>query len=215
MRSSRPSSPPPDLARDPQALDDPVADGVGEPGLEPVEGLAEPAAHLVVERELVERVAQRLGAAGAEPGQRVGQRQPGAHGGGEVVDGLGPDLGELPLPPPGAAGHHGDREVAAHQPEGDATGGVPRDELDHQGGTRPRARAHSTTKPVDRDLAQPGAVEQLAQPDRARRVADPRRARQEERGPDQQQPDADPESDQRAHQPDSPRIGWTSMPTRS
>ena len=54
------------------SLPDAVAHRVGEPVLEPVEALTEPTRHLVVERELGEVVAQRLGAPPAERRDRVG-----------------------------------------------------------------------------------------------------------------------------------------------
>ena len=60
-----------DLARHPETLDHPVPDRVGEPGLQPVEALAEPTGHLVVQGELVEGFAQRLRSANRQRGQRV------------------------------------------------------------------------------------------------------------------------------------------------
>jgi hypothetical protein len=73
---------PADVARDPQRLDDPVGHGVGQPGLEPVEALPEPARRAVVlgerheRHERHERLAQLDGSAVAELAERLGQREP-------------------------------------------------------------------------------------------------------------------------------------------
>lgn len=63
------------LAGDPQPLDHTVPGRVGEPVLEPIQAVAEPPGHLIVEGELVERLAQGLRAAGAQSGQRIRQGQ--------------------------------------------------------------------------------------------------------------------------------------------
>ena len=100
-----------DLTRHPQRLDDAVTHRVGERRLEPVEAVVEPAGRAVVLAEAGERPAQLLRTADAELGQRLGQRQPGADAGGEVVDDVRPQLAQLGTSPPGPEPHQRDRAV--------------------------------------------------------------------------------------------------------
>src|SRR4051794_25250653 len=103
-----------DLPGDPQGLDDAVADRVGEVVLEPVQTRAEPAGGAVLGGEPGERRPQHLRPAGGEGGEGFGQRQPGADGGGEVVDHLGPDLAQVG---PALAGQPPHLPVRQREPE--------------------------------------------------------------------------------------------------
>lgn len=62
---------PADLAGDPQALDETVADGVGQPVLEPVEAVGEPSGEAVVVSEAAEGLAQLLQATRAKLAERL------------------------------------------------------------------------------------------------------------------------------------------------
>ena len=203
-----------DLAGDPQALDHPVADGVGQPGLEPVEGLAEPPGDLVVERELVERLAQRLGPAGAErrPARRAATCRPARR-----TPGCRPPPAR-PRRTRAAAGGPGrrrrrraGRRPAARRRRPPA--GCPR----RPGSAAPRRRRRPRTaakNPVAETCPSPARASSWAARPARSRCGRGRRG-QEERRPDQHQPDADAEPDQRPHQHASVRIRWTSIPTRS
>ena len=94
-------------------LDDPVPHRVGQPLLEPVEALAEPAAHLVVDAECRERRRAAARGPGRSWDSASGSDMPGSHGRSEVVDGLRPHLGELAAADGGSPGQHREREVAA------------------------------------------------------------------------------------------------------
>ena len=91
------------LAGDPEPLDHAVADRVGQPFLEQVEGVLEPPGDLVVAGEGAERLPQRLRAPLAETTHRLPQRHPGPDRAGQVVHGVRPHLGELPLTAAGPA----------------------------------------------------------------------------------------------------------------
>src|SRR5690606_37888276 len=82
------------VAREAQRLDDAVGDGVRQPVLEQVEAVAEAARGAVVAREPRERLAELDRAALPELADRLGQRQPGAHARGEVVEHLGPRVAQ-------------------------------------------------------------------------------------------------------------------------
>src|SRR5829696_6761495 len=90
------------LPGQPQGLDHPVGGRVGQLVLEPVQRGAEPPGGMVIVGEAGERRPQRPGPPLGQARDRLGQRQPGAHTRGQVVDGLRPDLPQLPeaSPPP-------------------------------------------------------------------------------------------------------------------
>ena len=186
-----------DLTRDPQALDHPVADRVGEAILEPVQAVSEPSRHLVVEGERLERRAQRLRSPHRERGNRVRQRHPRSHCGGQVVDGLRPDLGELAAPAAYPAGDHRDREVRRQHTRDRRQRSRARDGEHDDAHDRADGAAHEQHR-ARRHLAHAGIDEQPLEPTRPPHLG-ARRSRGGERRPDQQGSQPDPKTDQRAH----------------
>ena len=125
---------------------------------------------------------------------------PGPDGGREVVDGLGPHLGELALPAPGPSGQR--RERAGSRPS--ARRRAPPARCARRPGSRrtPRSADDRTDRPHAADR-RPGRGRRGPAgrgSGRARSGRAGGRARQEERRPDQQQADPDAEPEQRAHQ---------------
>ena len=208
-----------DLAGDAQALDDPVADRVGEALLEAVEALPEPAGDLVVERELGERHPQGLRAAGAERGDRVGQRQPGSYGAGEVVDRLGPHLREVAQAAGRALAQHGDREVGAHDREDQGHRQRARHGLHHGEGQGEQhdAQRHDARRG---DVGEAGAAEQSGEAGGARALStrgcrgSAKAAQMRSRPTPTPSPTRAPISGPPRRDPVA-RTSWMSMPTRS
>ena len=150
-------------------LDHPVSDGVGQAGLEPVEGLTELSGHLVVDGEPGEGGSQGVGAAVGERDQRLRQGEPGAHGRGEVVDRVGPDVSELALATSRATPQHSHRCVAGQRREDRCHRERPGDHQTEQQDGHEDPGAEGEHAPRG-DLGESGLVEQS--PQSARPVGD-------------------------------------------
>ena len=109
-----------DLTGNPEPLDDPVPNGIGEPFLEPVKAFPESAGHLVVGRECQERRAQRFGTTVPQLRQRLRKGHARTDRGREIVYGLRPHFGELALPVSAAPRQDRDGEIGRHSCKRDA-----------------------------------------------------------------------------------------------